>query len=112
MSKQKNSVFDLFKTLINSSLDRVHSNAGRANIIFGIMILIVIFFIIIQPISYYVLVGLQSICNLVLAICSKETILIHQDANNTFVIIFCLSSLIFESVFCTLLIKFSDDKKK
>lgn len=113
MAKEpKTNLFDVIKHFINIIFQRVTSIPGRVNIGFGFFIVLVIFLVIAQPIAFYILQIIQSVLNAALVYFQKEPIPLSEGANTILVLIICLAILMVETVFCSLLVHWSDIKKK
>lgn len=108
---KKNNIYNFIKEFIKILFERIHSQAGRANIGMGILILLVITIVLFQPIAAYILQFFQSLFNTFLLFNSKDTIPIADNPDTLLALIICLLFLLAEIVFCSLLIHWSDSKK-
>lgn len=113
MAKEpKTNLYDVIKHFISIIFQRVTSIPGRVNIGFGFFIVLVIFLVIVQPIAFYLLQMIQSVLNAVLVYLQKEPIPLSEGANTIIVLLICLAILLVETVFCSILVHWSDIKKK
>ena len=113
MAKEpKTNLLDVIKHFIDIIFNRIKSTPGRVNIGFGFLIVLVIFLVLFQPVAFYILQILQSLFNAVLVYFQKEQIPLSESADTIVVLIICLGILIFESIFCSLLVYWSDIKKR
>ena len=111
--KNKTNIYDILKLLVQSVFKRVESTAGIVNVALGFLILFIISFVLFQPIIYYILLMLQSIINMILLILSKSVLPVETDSPNVIIaLVICLSFLLAEIVFCSLLVRHHETTKK
>ena len=110
--KNKTTLLDVIKDFIQIIFSRVNSTPGKVNIGFGFFIVLVIFIVLFQPIVFYILQMIQSICNAILSYYEKELIPISESGDTILALSICLIFLFIESILCSLLVHWSESNKK
>ena len=108
----KTTLIDVIKHFISIIFGRIKSTEGIVNICFGFIILLVAFLVLAEPIANTVLQIFQSIINMILILCDKQTIPIAESGNVLLTLLICLIILLLESVFCSLIVNWAENKKR
>lgn len=108
----KTTLIDVIKYFISIIFGRIKSTEGIVNICFGFIILLVAFLVLAEPISNTILQIIQSIINMILILSNKHTIPIAESENVLFILLICLTILLLESIFCSLIVNWTANKKR
>lgn len=109
----KTTLIDVIKHFISIIFGRIKSIEGIVNICFGFIILLVAFLVLAEPIANTVLQIFQSIINMILILCDKQTTIpIAESGNVLITLLICLIILLLESIFCSLIVNWAENKKR
>lgn len=102
----------LIKNFMDIVYTKITFKSGRVNLTCGFFLLVVLCFILVAPVTEYLLKMVQYICNTVLLLFDKTTIPIEtKDFLWTPLIILLVLLLFFESFVCFLIIHWSEKVK-
>ena len=111
MAGKSPNIFSVIETLIKSVYKKLESRIGRINVLTGFIILLIALAFVLAPVAHYILLGIQTICNMVLILNNKETMPIDTSAPSMEQVTAWMIIIFVESLICAVIVYLSEQLK-